>query len=129
MFNSFGHLFRVTTWGESHGPALGCVVDGVPPGVPLLSYVSRDLEPYRGFHIVMRALPRLLRARPDLHVVMVGGDGVSYGARLAEGTWKERLLGEAQQRSTGMLAEAQDKRNAVLGGLEREQAALQQRIE
>jgi chorismate synthase len=33
--NSFGHLFRVTTWGESHGPALGCVVDGCPPGVEL----------------------------------------------------------------------------------------------
>ena len=33
--NSFGHLFRVTTWGESHGPALGCVVDGCPPGLPL----------------------------------------------------------------------------------------------
>jgi chorismate synthase len=29
--NSFGHLFRVTTWGESHGPAIGCVVDGAPP--------------------------------------------------------------------------------------------------
>ncbi|MGF1447637.1 MAG: chorismate synthase [Pikeienuella sp.] len=34
-FNSFGHLFRVTTWGESHGPALGCTIDGVPPGLPL----------------------------------------------------------------------------------------------
>ncbi len=33
--NSFGHLFRVTTWGESHGPAIGCVVDGCPPGLPL----------------------------------------------------------------------------------------------
>jgi len=33
--NSFGHLFRVTTWGESHGPALGAVVDGCPPGIPL----------------------------------------------------------------------------------------------
>jgi len=33
--NTFGHLFRVTTWGESHGPALGCTVDGVPPGVPI----------------------------------------------------------------------------------------------
>jgi len=33
--NTFGHLFRVTTWGESHGPALGCVVDGTPPGLPL----------------------------------------------------------------------------------------------
>ena len=34
-YNSFGHLLRVTTWGESHGPALGCVVDGCPPGLPL----------------------------------------------------------------------------------------------
>jgi chorismate synthase len=33
--NTFGHLLRVTTWGESHGPALGCVVDGCPPGLPL----------------------------------------------------------------------------------------------
>ncbi len=33
--NSFGHLFRVTTWGESHGPAIGCVVDGAPPELPL----------------------------------------------------------------------------------------------
>src|ERR1700752_2457868 len=33
--NTFGHLFRVTTWGESHGPALGCVVDGCPPGLGL----------------------------------------------------------------------------------------------
>jgi chorismate synthase len=41
--NSFGHLFRVTTWGESHGPALGCVVDGCPPGVPL---TEADLQPW-----------------------------------------------------------------------------------
>jgi chorismate synthase len=34
-FNTFGTLFRVTTWGESHGPAIGCVVDGTPPGIPL----------------------------------------------------------------------------------------------
>src|SRR4026207_1129599 len=33
--NTFGHLFRVTTFGESHGPALGCVVDGCPPGIQL----------------------------------------------------------------------------------------------
>ena len=33
--NTFGHLFRVTTWGESHGPAIGCVVDGCPPGIPI----------------------------------------------------------------------------------------------
>ena len=33
--NSFGHLFRITTWGESHGPAIGCVIDGCPPGIPI----------------------------------------------------------------------------------------------
>ena len=35
--NSFGHMFRVTTWGESHGPALGATVDGCPPGVPIVA--------------------------------------------------------------------------------------------
>jgi chorismate synthase len=41
--NSFGHLFRVTTWGESHGPAIGCVVDGCPPGLPLS---ESDIQPW-----------------------------------------------------------------------------------
>ncbi|OLP58681.1 chorismate synthase [Xaviernesmea oryzae] len=41
--NTFGHLFRVTTWGESHGPALGCVVDGCPPG---LSFTLGELQAY-----------------------------------------------------------------------------------
>ena len=43
--NSFGHLFRVTTFGESHGPAIGCVVDGCPPGIPLTAAeIQRDLD-------------------------------------------------------------------------------------
>jgi chorismate synthase len=41
--NSFGHLFRVTTWGESHGPAIGCVVDGCPPGIALS---ESDIQPW-----------------------------------------------------------------------------------
>lgn len=41
--NTFGHLFRVTTWGESHGPAIGCVVDGCPPRIPL---TEADLQPW-----------------------------------------------------------------------------------
>ena len=40
--NSFGHLFRVTTWGESHGPAIGCVIDGCPPGVPVATKAIQD---------------------------------------------------------------------------------------
>ena len=42
-FNSFGHLFRVTTWGESHGPALGATVDGCPPGITL---TEADIQPW-----------------------------------------------------------------------------------
>jgi chorismate synthase len=43
--NSFGHLFRVTTWGESHGPAIGCVVDGTPPRLALTeAHIQRDLD-------------------------------------------------------------------------------------
>ena len=34
-FNRFGHLFRTTTWGESHGPAIGATIDGCPPGIPV----------------------------------------------------------------------------------------------
>ena len=44
-YNTFGHLFRVTTFGESHGPAIGCVVDGSPPHIPLTEAdIQRDLD-------------------------------------------------------------------------------------
>jgi chorismate synthase len=44
-YNSFGHLFRVTTFGESHGPALGCVIDGCPPLIPLVANdIQKDLD-------------------------------------------------------------------------------------
>jgi glycosyltransferase involved in cell wall biosynthesis len=66
----------------------------IRPGDRLVTYVSRDLEPYRGFHPMMRALPHLLRARKDLRVVMVGGDGVSYGNMPADGTWRQVMLRE-----------------------------------
>ncbi len=42
-FNTFGHLFRVTTFGESHGAAIGCVVNGCPPRIPL---TEADIQPY-----------------------------------------------------------------------------------
>ena len=66
----------------------------IRPSDKLVTYVSRDLEPYRGFHVMMRALPHLLRARKDVRVVMVGGDGVSYGSPPKEGTWKQVLMNE-----------------------------------
>ncbi len=70
----------------------------VSPREKLVTYVARNLEPYRGVHVMMRALPDLLAARPDVKVIMVGGDDVSYGARLAGSTWRERFQLELQGR-------------------------------
>jgi glycosyltransferase involved in cell wall biosynthesis len=50
------------------------------PKDKVVTYVARNLEPYRGFHVFMRALPALQRRHPGMDVVIVGGDGVSYGA-------------------------------------------------
>jgi glycosyltransferase involved in cell wall biosynthesis len=57
--------------------------------------VARNLEPYRGFHTFMRALPQLLRRRKGAQIVIVGGDGVSYGAPPPpRSTFKEMMLHE-----------------------------------
>jgi len=67
----------------------------IAPTDKLVTYVARELEPYRGFHVVMRALPPLLKARKDVRVVMVGGDGISYGTPPAKGgTWRQAMLKE-----------------------------------
>ena len=67
----------------------------IRPTDKLITYVSRDLEPYRGFHVMMRALPGLMRARKDIKVVMVGGDGISYGAAPHQGgTWRGAMMAE-----------------------------------
>jgi glycosyltransferase involved in cell wall biosynthesis len=64
-------------------------------GDEVVTYVARNLEPYRGFHVFMRALPGLLRARPRARVLIVGGDQVSYGSKSADGeTWRARMLAE-----------------------------------
>ena len=64
-------------------------------GPPVITYVARNLEPYRGFHVFMRALPLLLRERPDLQVAIVGGDGVSYGRPPKHfAHWRDAMLAE-----------------------------------
>jgi glycosyltransferase involved in cell wall biosynthesis len=61
----------------------------------VVTYVARNLEPYRGFHVFMRALPQLLRRRKRAHIVIVGGDGVSYGAPPPpRSTFRETMLQE-----------------------------------
>ena len=63
--NTFGHLFRVTTWGESHGPALGCVVDGCPPGLPLtadeIQVFLDQRRPGQGKFVTQRQEPDAVR--------------------------------------------------------------------
>jgi glycosyltransferase involved in cell wall biosynthesis len=61
----------------------------------LITYVARNLEPYRGFHVFMRAIPEIQRRRPKARIVIVGGDEVSYSPRLPAGeTYRKRLLRE-----------------------------------
>lgn len=63
----------------------------------LITFVNRNLEPYRGYHTFMRALPRLLKERPNARVLIVGGDDVSYGARPPKGqTWKQIFIDEVR---------------------------------
>ncbi len=65
------------------------------PGDEIVTFVSRNLEPYRGFHIFMRALPAILKARPQARICLMGGDEVSYGARPAEhASWRAAMLAE-----------------------------------
>ena len=69
------------------------------PGDEVVSFAVRNLEPYRGFHVFMRMLPILQALRPNCHVVIVGGDGVSYGASPPSGqTWRQVLLQELSSR-------------------------------
>ncbi|TJZ92893.1 glycosyltransferase [Paracoccus gahaiensis] len=64
-------------------------------GDEVLSFVSRSLEPYRGFHAFMRALPAVMAARPQAQVVMVGSDDPSYGGKPRDATsWRAKLLAE-----------------------------------
>ncbi|MFN3991361.1 MAG: glycosyltransferase [Tabrizicola flagellatus] len=68
-------------------------------GDEVLTYVARNLEPYRGFHIFMRALPAVLKARPEAQVVIVGGNEASYGPLPRQGgSWKDVLLEELGDR-------------------------------
>ena len=62
----------------------------------VVTFVNRNLEPFRGYHIFMKALPQLMRERPHAKFIIIGGDGVSYGAAPKEGTWKQIYLDQVK---------------------------------
>ena len=99
-----------TRWQQKQFPAahaarMSVIHDGIDTDVvspsgdfrneELITYVARNLEPYRGFHVFMRAIPEIQKRRPKARIVIVGGDEVSYSPRLPPGqTYRERLLRE-----------------------------------
>jgi len=79
--NSFGHLFRVTTWGESHGPAIGCVVDGCPPRLPL---TEADIQPWLDRRRPGQSKFTTQRQEPDQVRILSGTmDGLTTGTPIA----------------------------------------------
>lgn len=77
------------------------IADGVTLGrdVPVVTFISRNLEPMRGFPTFMRAMPNLLAEHQTVHVVIVGGDEVSYSSAPGDGrSWRELMLAELGER-------------------------------
>jgi chorismate synthase len=94
--NSFGHLFRVTTFGESHGPALGCIVDGCPPRIPL---VAADIQ-----HALDRRRPgqsrfTTQRREPDAVKILSGVMDDDTGQQVTTGTPIALMIENVDQRS------------------------------
>ena len=95
--NTFGHLFRVTTWGESHGPALGCVVDGCPPGIRFSTAdIQRELDrrrPGQSRFVTQRREPDAVKI---LSGVLPEGDD---GMLVTTGTPVSMMIENVDQRS------------------------------
>lgn len=96
-FNTFGQLFRVTTFGESHGPAIGCVVDGCPPRIPLrVDEIQRDLDRRRPGQSRFTTQRQEADAVKILSGVMVNDD---TGEQVTTGTPIALLIENTDQRS------------------------------
>jgi chorismate synthase len=96
-FNTFGHLFRVTTFGESHGPAIGCVVDGCPPHIPL---IEADIQPYLDKRRPGQSRFTTQRQEPDAVKILSGVfvDEAS-GQQVTTGTPIALIIDNVDQRS------------------------------
>ncbi|HEY8275946.1 MAG TPA: chorismate synthase, partial [Methyloceanibacter sp.] len=94
--NTFGHLFRVTTWGESHGPALGCVVDGCPPGLPL---VATDIQAFLDKRRPGQSRFTTQRQEPDEVEILSGVFPDAGGRQVTTGTPISLMIRNVDQRS------------------------------
>jgi chorismate synthase len=96
-FNTFGHLFRVTTFGESHGPAIGCVVDGCPARIPL---TEADIQPYLDKRRPGQSRFTTQRQEPDQVRILSGvfADEAT-GTQVTTGTPIGLLIDNVDQRS------------------------------
>jgi chorismate synthase len=94
--NTFGHIFRVTTWGESHGPAIGCVIDGCPPGIPLQAVdIQADLDRRRPG----QSRYTTQRREPDEVEIMSGVFTDDAGRQVTTGAPIGLLIRNVDQRS------------------------------
>src|SRR5512138_1370252 len=100
--NSFGHLFRVTTFGESHGPAIGCVVDGCPPGIAL---TEADIQPYLDKRRPGQSRFTTQRQEPDTVKILSGvfADDRT-GGQVTTGTPIALMIENVDQRSKDYTA-------------------------
>src|ERR1700727_552677 len=96
-FNTLGHMFRVTTFGESHGPAIGCVVDGCPPRIPLS---EADIQPFLDKRRPGQSRFTTQRQEPDAVKIISGvfPDETS-GVQVTTGTLIALLIENVDQRS------------------------------
>ncbi len=97
-YNSFGHLFRVMTWGESHGPALGCVVDGCPPG---LEFTVSEIQRYLDRRKPGQSRHTTQRREDDLVEILSGvlPDGNDPDRLVTTGTPVSMMIRNTDQRS------------------------------
>jgi chorismate synthase len=94
--NTFGHLFRMTTWGESHGLALGCVVDGCPPGLAL---TAADIQTYLDKRRPGQSRYTTQRQEPDQVEILSGVMDDGTGRQVTTGTPVSLMIRNMDQRS------------------------------
>jgi chorismate synthase len=94
--NIFGHIFRVTTWGESHGPSIGCVVDGCPPGIPL---ECEEIQAYLDKRRPGQSRFTTQRREPDAVKILSGVFTDDSGRQLTTGTPIALVIDNVDQRS------------------------------